>query len=45
LSRVIDEQGWRRVRGATDDPGLHPAMVKIGGIPFCERCAREQEAY
>jgi hypothetical protein len=34
-----------RVRSGTDDPCLRPAVVKIGDIPFCERCAREQEAY
>ena len=29
----------------TDRPCPHRAVVEIRGIPFCERCAREQEAY
>jgi hypothetical protein len=33
------------VRSGTDDPCLRPAVVKVRGIPFCEPCAREQEAY
>lgn len=33
------------VRSGTDDPCHRPASVKIGGVPFCEPCAREQEAY
>ncbi len=34
-----------RVRSGTDNPCLRPAVVKVRGIPFCEPCAREQEAY
>ena len=34
-----------RVRSETDHPCPSPAVVKICGVPFCERCAREQEAY
>ncbi|MDQ4063930.1 MAG: hypothetical protein M3122_08620 [Actinomycetota bacterium] len=33
------------VRSGTDSPCLRPAALKIGGVPFCKRCAREQEAY
>ena len=33
------------VRSGTESPCLRPAAVEIGGVPFCERCAREQEAY
>ena len=33
------------VRSGTDSPCLRPAALEIGGVPFCERCAREQEAY
>lgn len=29
----------------TKRPCLNPAAVKIKGAPFCEGCAREQEAY
>jgi FXSXX-COOH protein len=34
-----------QVRSKTESPCLKPAMVQIRGIPFCEACAREQEAY
>jgi hypothetical protein len=34
-----------KVRSGTDNPCLRPAVVKVRGIPFCEPCAREQEAY
>jgi hypothetical protein len=33
------------VRSGTDDPCRRPSAVKIEGVPFCEPCAREQEAY
>jgi hypothetical protein len=33
------------VRSGTDHPCRRPAVVKIRGVPFCEPCAREQEAY
>jgi hypothetical protein len=33
------------MRSKTDSPCLNPAVVQIRGIPFCETCAREQEAY
>ena len=39
------ERGQCRVRSETDHPCPRPAVVKICGVPFCERCAREQEAY
>jgi hypothetical protein len=34
-----------QVRSGTDYPCRLPASVRIGGVPFCEPCAREQEAY
>ena len=34
-----------QVRSGTDDPCCRPTSVRIGGVPFCEPCAREQEAY
>ncbi len=37
--------GMCQMRSKTDNPGLRPAAMEIWGIPFCERCAREQEAY
>ena len=33
------------MRSKTESPCLHMAVVEIQGIPFCEGCAREQEAY
>jgi hypothetical protein len=33
------------VRSGTQSPCLHQAVVEIQGIPFCEACARQQEAY
>lgn len=33
------------VRSGTDSPCPRPASVEILGLRFCERCAREQEAY
>ena len=37
--------GSCQVRSGTESPCLRPAAVEIGGIPFCKRCARDQEAY
>ncbi len=34
-----------KVHSGTDNPCLRPAVVKVRGVPFCEPCAREQEAY
>ncbi len=34
-----------QVRSKTEHPCIHQAVVVIQGIPFCEGCAREQEAY
>jgi hypothetical protein len=34
-----------QVRSKTERPCPHQAVLKIRGIPFCESCAREQEAY
>jgi hypothetical protein len=45
LKRAPNKVEQCRVRSGTDDPCLRPAVVKIGNIPFCEGCAREQEAY
>ena len=33
------------MRSKTESPCLRRAIVEIRGIPFCEACAREQEAY
>jgi hypothetical protein len=37
--------GACQVRSKTDRPCPHQAVMEIWGIPFCELCAREQEAY
>lgn len=29
----------------TEHPCLRPAVAEIQDVPFCKRCAREQEAY
>ncbi len=34
-----------QVRSKTQRPCSHQAVLEIWGIPFCEACAREQEAY
>jgi hypothetical protein len=34
-----------QVRSGTEHPCPHQAVTEIWGIPFCEQCAREQEAY
>ena len=33
------------MRSGTNLPCRRPAVVKVRGVPFCEPCAREQEAY
>lgn len=37
--------GLCQVRSETENPCPRPAVVEIWGLPFCEVCAREQEAY
>ncbi len=44
-NKTMTELGRCQVRSGTDRPCRRPAVVKVQGIPFCERCAREQEAY
>ena len=34
-----------QVRSETEHPCPHQAVTEIWGMPFCERCACEQEAY
>jgi hypothetical protein len=34
-----------QVRSKTDQPCPQQAVMEIWGIPFCEACARKQEAY
>ena len=45
MTKAKKELGLCQVRSGTDRPCFRPAMLKIWGMPFCERCAHEQEAY
>jgi predicted Fe-S protein YdhL (DUF1289 family) len=45
LTQATTEPVPCQVRSKTQSPCLHRAVVDIRGIPFCEACAREQEAY
>ncbi len=45
LSKTRKELGSCRVRSDTADPCPLAAAVRIGGVPFCAVCARDQEAY
>jgi hypothetical protein len=45
LTQATRMPGSCQVRSKTETPCLHRAAVEIRGIPFCESCAREQEAY
>jgi hypothetical protein len=45
LTKATTELGTCQVRSGTDRSCTRPAVVRIRGVPFCEPCAREQEAY
>jgi hypothetical protein len=45
LIEATTKLGPCQVRSKTEHPCRHQAVLEIWGIPFCERCAREQEAY
>jgi hypothetical protein len=45
INTTSEQEQQCKVRSRTDIPCLRPAVVKVRGIPFCEPCAREQEAY
>jgi hypothetical protein len=45
LSHFPTKLGACQVRSKTEHPCPHEAVMKIWGIPFCEACARKQEAY
>ncbi len=45
LLTEVTKLGPCQVRSKTERPCPHQAMTEIWGIPFCESCAREQEAY
>jgi hypothetical protein len=45
LTQAMTKRVPCQVRSKTESPCPHRAVVEIRGIPFCEACAREQEAY
>ena len=45
MSEAMTKLGLCHVRSKTESPCLGRAEVEIRGIPFCDACAREQEAY
>lgn len=45
LKTEATKLGLCQVGNRTDRPCLRLAVVEIHGVPFCERCAREQESY
>jgi hypothetical protein len=45
LNEAARTPGPCQVRSKTENPCLHRAVVEIRGVPFCEACARKQEAY
>ena len=45
MAKAITELGACQVRSGTDSFCRRPAVMKIRGVPFCEPCAHEQEAY
>jgi hypothetical protein len=45
VTDATENTGSCQVRSGTDLPCGRPASVRMLGVLFCERCAREQEAY
>ncbi len=45
MTEAATKLGVCQVRSGTEDPCLGLAVVEILGVTFCERHAREQEAY
>jgi hypothetical protein len=45
LTQATSKPGPCQVRSKTQSPCLYRAVVEVRGIPFCEACALEQEAY
>ena len=45
MTEATTKLGPCQVRSETGRPCPRQAVVEIWGMPFCERCAREQEAY
>lgn len=45
MIEATTKPGPCQVRSKTESPCPRRAVVEIRGVPFCEPCAREQEAY
>jgi hypothetical protein len=45
LTEATTKLGPCQVRSKTGRPCPREAVVEIWGMPFCEQCAREQQAY
>ncbi len=45
MAKTITKLGMCQVRSGADSPCQRLAVVQIRGVPFCEPCAHEQEAY
>ena len=45
MTKVTTKLGTCHVRSDTSHPCPRRAMVETRGVPFCEQCAREQQAY
>ncbi len=45
MIKEITELGRCQVRSGTDRPCPRHATARVRGVPFCEPCASEQEAY
>ena len=41
----VTKLGLCEVRSKAERPCPHKAVTEIWGVPFCEPCTREQEAY
>ena len=44
-TEATKELGQCQVGSKTDHPCPRQAVMVLWSLPFCERCAREQEAY
>ena len=45
MTKATKKLGPCQVGSKTDGPCSGRAVMEICGVPFCEPCAREQEAY
>ncbi len=45
IGAATKKLGPCQVRSKTELPCPHQAVTEIRGVPFCEQCARKQEAY